>query len=148
MEDRAMTEEIDPPMKRLNREAYEKGKEARLAGKPREECPAYARRSLRSDWERGWSEAIVTPHAVVRIQETVVVERTEVRPGTFWPKDDPLPETYQRQRRIVPCPKCLRRLLDDGSQVAVVRAINGGIVYLRCRQPGCGNQWKMRAEGT
>lgn len=143
-----VTEEVDPPMKRLNREAYDKGAAARLAGKAREDCPAYQRRSLKSDWERGWSEAIVTPQAVVRVQEAVVIERVAVRPGTYWPKDQPLPETYQRQRRIVPCPRCRRRLLDDGSQVAVVRAVKDRIVYLRCRQPGCGNQWKMSTEGT
>jgi ribosome modulation factor len=134
------------PQGKLNRQAYEAGKAARLAGKQRDLCPNYQRRSLVADWERGWDEAVVVPEVVVRVQEAVVIERAPVRPDTYWPKDRPLPDTYQRQRRISPCPQCGRRLLDDGSQVTVLKAIHGQIAYLRCRQPGCHYEWKLRVE--
>ena len=63
--------------------------------------------------------------------------------GKFWPEGRAMPETF-KVRRPIPCPACRMVSLPSTSQAVVIRTVNKGVAYLRCR--GCDHQFKMRAE--
>ncbi len=129
---------------KLQVEAYEAGREARRARKGLEDAPLYTRRTLGKSWEQGWRDQAGEERAA-ELQARAAAEPVEAErpqnPRTFWPVDRPLPTAYFRQ--TIPCPKCLRVLLDDLGQAVVVRSIWRGVVYLRCRGPGCAHEWKL-----
>lgn len=60
----------------------------------------------------------------------------------FWPKDQPTPNSYIKARRQpIPCPRCLRLLLDDGGQAISCTSSGRDVAFFRCR--ACGHRWKL-----
>lgn len=129
---------------KLQVEAYQAGRAAREAGKSRDELPDYAgsRKSLAASWQAGWDDVgaeLAAARRKLDVSKARVVEPAQpplLHPLAVWPKDKPLPSEYVRPP--IPCLEC-RRLLDDtGGRAVVLRTINSGIAYFRCRCCGHG----------
>jgi ribosome modulation factor len=130
------------PKRKTDDEARERGRQDRLAGKARTDCPYtnYPFRNAPKAWLEGFDEAgqaptITTHEPPVKIQDPEMATR-----GEFWPKDKALPDSYTKPRPV-PCPSCRRTTLPTTSQAVIVRVIAHSVAYLMCR--GCGHRFKL-----
>ena len=88
---------------------------------------------------RGWMAGPSAPP--IEQQETPPLAERVPR---SWPLEATLPRTYIK-RRLLPCVRCRRILLDDGGQAVATTGIpRGDVAYLRCR--GCGARWSLPVE--
>lgn len=62
----------------------------------------------------------------------------------FWPKGQPTPTSYIR-RQPIPCPRCLRLRLDDGSQSVSCTSTGQDVAFFRCK--ACEHRWKLAVRG-
>jgi hypothetical protein len=129
---------------KLQREAYHAGRAARVARTARELAPGFGdRRSLVACWEKGWDDAArEAEDEARRAREDDEAKRRAAEkprmgpPRGAWPADKPLPAYYERPP--VPCPTCRRLLDNSGGRAAVLRFLDGGVAYFRCRATrGC-----------
>ena len=128
----------------LNAEAREKGRQARVDGKPRTSCPygEYPSISLRASWLEGWDGA----GPPVTVQEPAMQTPAPPAistPGNFWPEGKALPEVYRKPEPF-PCLECRRVRLEGGARAVILLQTWQGFAYLECR--GCGHQRKVRIE--
>lgn len=126
---------------KLQVEAYEAGRAARVERKGLEDCPGYTRRSLTEAWQQGWKDA--APQEPERARGAQVGAATaaptrETHPHLFWPETKAWPTVYSRPP--VPCPPaqggCGRILTDDGGRACVMTQGPWGdppVVRFRCR---------------
>lgn len=59
---------------------------------------------------------------------------------SYWPKGEDLPSFYIK-RSAIPCPKCMRILLDSGHKAVVVQGLTDTVANMRCR--ACNNTWML-----
>lgn len=79
-----------------------------------------------------------------QIQEPLVETMSppiETPDRRFWPEDTPMPETWVKVRRALPCRKCRRVLLDDNGQAVVCISSANQLAWFRCR--ACGHRFKL-----
>lgn len=131
------------PKKRLNQSAYEAGVAARLRGDP---CapPKMMAKTLESEWEKGWIEAV----PVRQVDEPPLPVPPEEPKTHFLQPGQKLPEEYDRTRSYLPCPHCKRRQLPDGGQAVLLSHTGNGKAYLRCRSRDCGRGHTLPLKGA
>lgn len=61
--------------------------------------------------------------------------------GDCWPKDEPLPELYDKAKKLYPCPKCRRFRTATRGQNSLIHYRDLDIVIFRCVT--CGHRWKL-----
>lgn len=72
-------------------------------------------------------------------------EQRAIARRCYWPKGKPLPDSFVKVRRDpVPCPKCRRIRLDDGSQATACMSSGDIVAWFRCKS--CGHRFKMSVE--
>lgn len=132
-------------------QAREAGRKARREGRSREACPhgSYPSHAFRRVWLEGWDEVDKSLAAEVTVQEPrVATQQVQVvTAGRFWPPGKVLP-THYRRPSDVPCPRCRRTRLDDGSKAVICKSTStvGDVVYLTSRC--CRAEFKLPTESV
>ena len=74
--------------------------------------------------------------------ESVAASAPREHRSKLWPAGKPLPGVYRKpSREVLPCPRCLRVLLDNNGQAVGCVSSGSTLAFFRCK--ACGHTWKL-----